>query len=351
MLRRKLFMNLGPLVALLLITAVAAIVLLQGVLRDLNHVNTQAWGLVQRVNELSVNINIIEVKLYEIQLGKERHLDTLIDLVGSVRATVQEIGNHHATRDDAECKRAYEEIRRELPRFEAAVAALATTQDPQLARLQGERALTAGLSLRQTSLPLSQSAREHAHADQEALSSWLRGLVLGLAAVFLVVINVAVIVLLRMGAIVVRPVDQLLVATRELQKEHFNYRVQLEQRDEFDDLARAFNSLAQQLETNEQKRIETLGQAAVTMNHELNNAVAIIDMQLAMVSRQTSGNPNLEQCLHRIQESLQRITNAVQSLKNVRRIILTDYTPGTKMLDLQQSVAIELPSLHKSEAN
>jgi hypothetical protein len=31
----------------------------------------------------------------------------------------------------------------------------------------------------------------------------------------------------------------------------------------------------------------------------------------------------------------------VQSLKNIRRIVLTDYLPGTKMLDLQRSVEVE----------
>jgi hypothetical protein len=32
------------------------------------------------------------------------------------------------------------------------------------------------------------------------------------------------------------------------------------------------------------------------------------------------------------------MTQTIQSLKNVRRIVLTEYSPGTKMLDLQRSV-------------
>jgi hypothetical protein len=63
MLRRKLLLNLGPVVVLLLLTAVIAIWLLQGVLRDMDHINTQAWRLVEDVNELSISVNAIEVDL------------------------------------------------------------------------------------------------------------------------------------------------------------------------------------------------------------------------------------------------------------------------------------------------
>ena len=39
------------------------------------------------------------------------------------------------------------------------------------------------------------------------------------------------------------------------------------------------------------------------------------------------------------QESLRRMAGTVESLKRVRRIVLTDYISGTKMLDLPRSIA------------
>jgi hypothetical protein len=42
-----------------------------------------------------------------------------------------------------------------------------------------------------------------------------------------------------------------------------------------------------------------------------------------------------------IHESLARMTVTLERLKHVRRIVLTDYTEGTKMLDLERSVAEE----------
>jgi methylglutaconyl-CoA hydratase len=45
----------------------------------------------------------------------------------------------------------------------------------------------------------------------------------------------------------------------------------------------------------------------------------------------------VEACLRRIGEGLARMGAAVESLKHVKRIVLTDYVEGTKMLDLQKS--------------
>jgi signal transduction histidine kinase len=162
--------------------------------------------------------------------------------------------------------------------------------------------------------------------------------VLGLAIVFLLVINIAAMVLLRMATMILKPVDQLVYASRQLAMERFDYRVDLGGNDEFDELAAAFNNLGSQLQANEQKKVEVLSQVALTLNHELNNAIAIIELQLNLLSRQTGGNAAHERRLREIHQSLARMTDTVQSLKNVRRIVLTDYVSGQKMLDLRRSV-------------
>jgi nitrate/nitrite-specific signal transduction histidine kinase len=186
--------------------------------------------------------------------------------------------------------------------------------------------------------PLSQSIREMAHREHDALSARFRWVVLGLSIVFLVVINVSVVLLLRLGRMVLRPVDALVEATRQLAGANLDYRVTLEGvDDEFAQLAQAYNSLAERLQVNEQRKLETLGQVALAMNHELNNVISIITLQLRLAGRQAPGNAALESCLSQIQASLERMTASVQMLKNVRRIVLTDYVSGLKMLDLRRS--------------
>jgi signal transduction histidine kinase len=126
-----------------------------------------------------------------------------------------------------------------------------------------------------------------------------------------------------------------------LAREEFDHIGQVKPGDEFAELATAYNDLARRLQANEARKIETLGQAAVMLNHELNNASAIIKLQLQLLERQSGGNPAFERSLRQINQSLARMTSTVEALKHVRRIVLTDYTPDTKMLDLERSVAEE----------
>jgi len=125
-----------------------------------------------------------------------------------------------------------------------------------------------------------------------------------------------------------------------LAAEQFDYRVDLPGRDEFHELAAAFNQLGEQLRNNEQRKIETMHQAARTLNHELNNAMAIIELQLRLLRRRSAahGDGADDGSLAKIHASLVRMAEVVDSLKHIRQIVLTDYTDGVKMLDLARSV-------------
>jgi signal transduction histidine kinase len=90
--------------------------------------------------------------------------------------------------------------------------------------------------------------------------------------------------------------------------------------------------------------METLRQLGVTLNHDLNNALAIIELQLGLMARRAGGDPTLRDHLGQIRRCLGRMTDTVASLKHIRRIVLTDYIPGQKMLDLARSIADDQPS-------
>ncbi len=188
---------------------------------------------------------------------------------------------------------------------------------------------------------------DHADADpaaRAAVLSRLRFMVMGMSVAALIVVNLAVLLLLRTAEMILRPVDALVEASRELGQEHFDYRVQPmgdDREDEFGELGRAYNSLAAQLQANEQRKMETLQQTSLMLSHEVNNILGIISMQLALADRQAAGNPLLKQHLTQISASLTRMADTVAALGRVRRIVLTDYLPGQKMLDLPRSVAEE----------
>jgi nitrate/nitrite-specific signal transduction histidine kinase len=174
--------------------------------------------------------------------------------------------------------------------------------------------------------------------EQVELAGKFRWLVFGMAIGCLLLINVAIMMLLRSANMVLRPVDKLVEASRQLALERFDYRAQLDQADEFSELARAYNDMAERLQTAEQRRMETISHVAAALNHELNNAIATIEMQLEVLNRQAEGDERSARTLQRIQQSLRRMAQTVQSLSHVRRIVLTDYLDGVKMLDLEQSV-------------
>lgn len=177
-----------------------------------------------------------------------------------------------------------------------------------------------------------------------------RWIVLGLGIVFLVLINLSVVLLIRAAGQVLRPMDKLVEAARELAREQYDHRVQLEANDEFDRLAEAYNSLAEHLQQTDKQRMNVLGQVGLTLNHELNNAMATMELQLGMLSRGATGDLQAERRLRTIHESLNRMKETVQSLKSVRRIVLTEYSPGMKMLDLVQSVRDEQQSTPREVA-
>jgi signal transduction histidine kinase len=174
-------------------------------------------------------------------------------------------------------------------------------------------------------------------ARLEAELTRFRTTVLGLGIVFLALVNLSVVLLVRTATKILRPVDALVEATRQLARERFDYRVTLQEDNEFDELARALNMLAEHLQQTDKQRMNVLAQVGLALNHELNNAMATIELQLGMLGRGAAGDLHAERRLRTIHDSLTRMRDAVQSLKGIRRIVLTDYSPGMKMLDLVQS--------------
>ena len=341
MLRRKLLMFLGPLVGLLAAVLIVAILLLQDVMQKFDHLGNQSWVVVDDLGRLSNTLSQVEIELYAIQLGTERRLDKLMDAFGRLREQTAALGERYIVQEEG-ARSAYQKLGARVGDFEQKVAGLGTAQEPSLALARNRDALSLAVQIRQEVVELSRYAADHGQLEQSQITARFKWLVLGLSIIFMVLINASVIVLLRMAGMILNPVDKLVAASRELAAERFEHRVELDQKDEFGELARAYNGLAAQLQLNEQRRLDTLGLVATTLNHELNNAMAIIELQLQLLSRRAAdGGAPVENCLRRIHEGLERMGKTVESLKHIKRIVLTDYVEGTKMLDLEQSTRTE----------
>lgn len=323
MLRRKLLIRIGLLVACFVAGAVVAITLLQNAFAEIDRLNRDAIVLVDGVHTASDCLADIEdardagpaspesTRAIEIKLS-----DALTSIGGHAAAKI-------AGSPQAE---AFERVRTLLGTF-------VNPEGKSEAEIRENHT-----AIRAAMRDLTRTMRAHLASEQARFGQGFRWLVLGLTLAALVMVNVAVFVLIRTAQVVLKPVSELVHGSRELAAERFEHRVNVDQQDEFGELARAYNLLAAQLQANEERKAETLRQLAVTLNHDLNNAMATIEMQLSLLDRQSGSNSNLARYFREIQSTLGRMSKTVASLKHIRRVVLTDYVDGQKMIDLERSV-------------
>lgn len=337
MLQRKLLARLGLLVAGFIAGAVVSIALLQGVLRDLDAMNADAAVMIDGLRTVGAEIESIESEGYAARTEPDRL--ALGAHAVRLREALENVGLHPVMRAPAGVGAAsYRRACELTPAFVARFAGTDGAPEPSL------ESVTRATELRHEVGELTRLARQHVANAQLELSRRLRLIIIGLTIAALVMVNITIVVLLRTATMILRPVGALVEASRQLARERFEWRVRLDQEDEFAELARAYNHLAGELAANEKRKVEALHHLAVTLNHELNNVITTIGLQLALVDRRSGGDPALGTQLRSIHENLGRVSRTIASLRNVRRVVLTDYGQGEKMLDLPRSVEAEEPA-------
>jgi methyl-accepting chemotaxis protein len=342
-------------VALLAITAVLGVVLLQETLAQLVQANDSDLAIVNQANDFLGYFRDARRNLHEMAIGHPNQLEQMSDSIVRASALLADIDNspivHHSVFNPTLGR-----IRAGFPKLKTDLAALATPA-ADLSVTHIESLISAMNVIDPDVGSLSGLVKDQAARDYQELSSRFRWQVLAFSVVSILVINLSVIALLRMGSMILRPVDMLVAAAREMGQENFSVRIELDSNDEFGQLAHSFNHMAEQLQASEKRRIEVLGQVALSMNHELNNLINIIELQCTLVSKSPDPAAAIGGHLKQIRQSLARMTNVVETLGHARRIVLTDYVAGMKMLDVQRSAqasdapdeAAPIQSLAKSQ--
>ena len=333
MLRKKLLARLGLLVIGFVAGAVVSIVLLQQVLRDLEVMNSDAEAIIDGVQDRGSALSAFEPAAAAARAGAAADPTALDSRRVELIRVLEKLQNHQVMSGPrGEGKPVLDRIRGQLPAFLADSTRESASTSPAPEVLSEATTLRAGVA------ELAAIARRHIAAEQTAVSRRLRTLIIGLTFAALVITNIAIFVLVKTANMILRPVDELIEGSRELAQERFEHRIRITQNDEFDELGRAYNALADQLAANEQRKVKALQQLAVTLNHELNNVINIIELQLRLLDRRTGSDPVLASHLSSIHGNLDRMAKIIASLRSVRRIVLTDYLPGEAMLDLARCI-------------
>ncbi|MGD0463855.1 MAG: HAMP domain-containing protein [Tepidisphaeraceae bacterium] len=335
MLRRRLLIIIVPMVCILVVTATIGLMLLEDTLGQVGQINEGGLAMVEEGNDFLGNFRDARRNLHEMAINHPNQLEPMRDSMARAAQLLQSIERspmgHHPSFDPT-----LDRIHAQFPQVQQEINALSAPH-ADLSPAHAESLIATMNGIDKDVGNLEQLVRDQAHADFQELFNRFRRQVLALTIVSILVINLSILALLRMGAMILRPVDKLVAAARELGKENFDVRVQLETNDEFGQLAQAYNHMAEELGAAERRRMEVLGQVGLTMNHELNNVINIIELQLMLVSKRAEDRDAMEGHLKQIRESLGRMTKVVDELRHARRIVLTDYSAGMKMLDLHRS--------------
>jgi len=334
MLRRKLLMTLALLTLLMLGTALSSVLLMQKALGDLEHINNTTITDATVSSSLGKSLATIEAELLRWSQSSTLDTDLLNNSRLSMKIEIEKLRSDYSSKKITHAK---------IIHLTSAWSNLDRSLDSVIAASANSKASHAGAALASTNL-MRQSILNHTdfafanmRAEQQDHAAVFRMFAISLAAVFVVLINAFIIILMKTASSVLKPVDSLVEASRHLAREEYHYRVDTGQNGEFAELAEAFNHLAMNLESNEQRKLETLQQVARTLNHELNNAIAIIELQLRMVANSPDYDHASGKQLKLIHDTLHQMNNTVTSLSQVRRVVLTDYTEGVQMLDLKLS--------------
>jgi HAMP domain-containing protein len=340
MLRRRLFYFFGPLIITLLGTAVAAGWLMERAISHLDALDATSWASLDRAGRIDSLLSQIHNELHHLQSDQNTDQSKLSESVAKLGDELLELASAEELCCQGPALEICMEVRRQIPVVHASVKEILATETGPPPSEQIITALHAVDPLRERVHALSAAVRAHIKSEQAAFRLKLQRTVIAMIVVFLIVINVAVGLILRAASVVVRPIEQLVIATREIGEGRFAHRVEVASngsQDEFMELSAALNKMAAKLESGQAQQMETLGQIARAMNHEINNVVSIINLQLQLLARQSVAMPELRPRLTQINDCLDRMTRVVRSLQNVRRFVLTDYLPGVKMLDLDQA--------------
>jgi signal transduction histidine kinase len=141
------------------------------------------------------------------------------------------------------------------------------------------------------------------------------------------------------------PIEQLVVFARKLGTGDRSSRVDVKSRDEIGILARAFNDMADELQTSEEKvlrseRLATAGQLAAAVAHDIRNPLSSIRMQAQLLRTKLQPGEVNQQVLASILREIDRVERVVRGLLDLVKPVELDLKPVQVDELVEQALAI-----------
>jgi CheY-like chemotaxis protein len=94
------------------------------------------------------------------------------------------------------------------------------------------------------------------------------------------------------------------------------------------------------------EKVATIGQMVITLSHKINNPLTAIVWHAELLRERMGSLPGIPSDVHDSLETIgreaQRIQQVMVKLAHVTRPVVTEYLPGTPMIDIEESVGVSI---------
>jgi two-component system NtrC family sensor kinase len=156
--------------------------------------------------------------------------------------------------------------------------------------------------------------------DGETQASQNRLLLFGVVAIA----AVSLMIYLLVSQIVLKPVHEIVAATRKVAAGDLNYKIALNKRDEIGQLASSFNEMTQKLaeaqrQVYQSQKLAAVGQLAAGVAHEINNPLTGVLSYSSFLLKRAQDKPEFKEDLEVIVRETKRCRGIVQGLLDFAR--------------------------------
>ncbi|PLX46785.1 MAG: hypothetical protein C0613_15955 [Desulfobulbaceae bacterium] len=288
--------------------------------------------------DLVINVQTVQSNLYTTGTSFGKELDTIVDNVLTLRDRAQTCTNcHHEPPVEKEIL----ELQELTDQYKEALSYFMTsTADPErIMRLQtfaadiGDRIIDKSQWMVTNA---NKALRNKTNAAMAEVSSAKKILSVTLLFSFLMGIVISIYFIRSITG----PVAELLAATRKIKAGKLDYQIEEKLKDEFNELATAFNEMAVSLKDQydrlqETERLAVVGELSAGMAHEIKNPMAGIKVSMEVLSRDSPLNPEDKEILRRVIDEIDRITGLLKGLLNYAR------PPKPQMISLDVNQVLE----------
>lgn len=88
----------------------------------------------------------------------------------------------------------------------------------------------------------------------------------------------------------------------------------------------------------ENEKIQTMAKFAVSINHEINNPLCAISLNIELLKRylKDKTDANLERIIDAMEKNVEKINSITKKISNMRKIVTKEYLPGIEMIDFNE---------------